>query len=63
MESEEDFERVFKRRLALEQLKEMSWYGFTGYDLSKLSAHEMSIETYNYHVNKNKAKQEKNSGI
>jgi hypothetical protein len=59
LEFKDDFETAFKRALARERVKDL----FVRYDLSKLADHEMSVETYEYHVNQNKLKAEKERGI
>ncbi len=63
MESDDDFETVFKRALAREKLREMGWDLFVRYDFSKLASHEMSVQEYEYHVNQIKIKEEKERGI
>ena len=55
----DDFETAFKRALARERVRDL----FVRYDFSQLAAHEMSVETYEYHVNQNKLKEEKERGI
>ncbi len=57
MEYEDDFESVFKRALARQKLREMGW-DFNIYAFENLASHEMSVQEYNYHVNKNKRKEE-----
>ena len=63
MESDDDFETVFKRALAREKLIEMCWDLFVRYEFSKLASHEMSVQEYEFHVNQMKIKEEKERGI
>ena len=63
MESDDDFETVFKRALAREKLREMGWDLFVRYDFSKLASHEMSVQEYEYHCKQIKLKEERERGI